>query len=66
MENFQFCSVKGAIEVVGELKLVDLTFDTIKILGVHFPHNKETHKCTKGSSFVEFKELSLEGRIMIS
>ena len=48
--------MKGAIEVVGELKLVELTFDTIEILGAHFPHNKKTHKCTKGSSFVEFKE----------
>ena len=33
--------LKGTIEVVAGLKLVDLTVDTMKILGVHFYCNKE-------------------------
>ena len=32
--------LKGVIEVVCELKLFDLTIDTIKILGVHLSCNK--------------------------
>ena len=33
--------LKGTIEAVAGLKLVDLTVDTMKILGVHFSCNKE-------------------------
>ena len=33
--------LKGAIEIICWLKLVNLTVDTIKILGVHFSDNKE-------------------------
>ena len=33
--------LKGAIETACGLKLVDLTVDTIKILGVHFSYNKD-------------------------
>ena len=58
--------MKGAIEVVGELKLVELTFDTIEILGVHFPHNKKTLiNVQKVLRLWNSRNLSLEGRILI-
>ena len=34
--------LKGAIEAVCGLRLVDLTVDTIKILGLHFSYDIET------------------------
>ena len=45
--NISICEIagiyllKGTVETVCWLKLVDLTVDTIKILGVHFSYNKE-------------------------
>ena len=34
--------LKGALEAVGGIRLVDLTVDTIKILGLHFSYDEET------------------------
>ena len=34
--------LKGALEAVDGIRLVDLTVDTIKILGLHFSYDQET------------------------
>ena len=67
--------LKRAIEAVCGSKLVGLTVDTIKILGVHFSYNKEARilknlfviirNIQKFICLWNSKNLSLEGRILI-
>ena len=67
--------LKGAVEAVCGLNLVDLTVDAINMLGVHFSHNKKAQ--IRKNFFVTIRDiqkvlrvwnlrnLSLEGRILI-
>ena len=67
--------LKRALEAVFGSKLVGLTVDTIKILGVHFCYNKEARilknlfviirNIQKFICLWNSKILSLEGRILI-
>ena len=48
-------SLKGVTETVCDLKSVDLSNDTIKILGIHFSYNKKVQMQNNFiTTFVEF------------
>ena len=68
-------SLKGVTEAVCGLKSVDLSNDTIKILGIHFPYSKKVQMQNNFISTIKkiqqvlrlwnSRMLTLEGRIMI-
>ena len=68
-------SLKGVTEAVCGLKSVDLSNDTIKILGIHFSYNKKVHMQNNFIAMIKkiqqvlcswnSRTLTLEGRIMI-
>ena len=67
--------MKGVTETVCGLKSVDLSNDTIKILGIHFSYNKKVQmqnnfittikKIQQVLRLRNSRTLTLEGRIMI-
>ena len=79
--NFSKCeipglgSLKGVLEAAYGLKSIDLTVDTIKILGVHFSYNNTVKvqnnfldtvkRIQQVLLFWNSRILSLEGRIII-
>ena len=68
-------SLKGVTETVCGLKSVDLSNDTIKILGIHFSYNKKVHMQNNFIAMIKkiqqvlrswnSRTLTLEGRITI-
>ena len=68
-------SLKGVTEAVPGLKSVDLSNDTIQILGIHFSYSKKVQMQSNVISTIKKKQqvlrlwnscmLTLEGRIMI-